>query len=242
MAHVKQSLIDAISAAVIGYPGRIPVQVMREFYAAKAQITGMTFRQAVKTVNYYQRTLSRDVREFYAGDMDTGAFIDDMIRLVEEQLTRAWNEGMRNNDLDPAKDMTEEWQAVLDGEINEEMEHILDFAQAIEDAAAAGKPVQQYLDRVQLWVNRYPDVVNLSMMTTSPEDRFVWRLGATEEHCATCAGLDGVVATGSDWIASGYRPQNPPNPELECGGWRCDCRLEYTEVSTPLTEGGIPQV
>jgi hypothetical protein len=213
--------------------------MVRDFYTAIAKREGITIRQAIKTVAYYDRVLSRDVRDFYNGEMDTGAFIDDMIRLVEEQLTRAWNEGMRNNDLDPQKDMTDEWQAVLQGEIGEEMEHILDFAQEIEDAAAAKEPLQPYLDRVALWVNRYPDVVNLSMITTGADDRLIWVYGDTD-HCETCLTLNGIIATAAEWEASGYRPQNPPNGMLECGGWHCQCTLEHTKY--PVTAGGIPQL
>lgn len=235
----RVKLITALQAAIDRHPKHVGVRLLREFYTVKAATLGIPYREAVKTVSYYDRVLSRDVRDFYNGELDAGGFIDDLIRLVEEQLTRAWNEGMRNNDLDPAKDMTDEWRAVLQGEIDAEMEHILDYAQAIEDAAAAGEPIQPYLDRVQLWVNRYPDVVNLSMMTTKPEDRFIWVYGDTD-HCETCLTLNGIIATGAQWEESGYRPQNPPNDMLECGGWHCQCRLEHTKY--PVTAGGIPQM
>lgn len=55
------------------------------------------------------------------------------------------------------------------------------------------------------------------------ELRLVWRLGNTEEHCTDCATLDGQAMTVSEWRAAGIRPQHP---DLACGGWRCDCRLE----------------
>jgi hypothetical protein len=194
--------------------------------------------RAMKTEAYYRRALNRDVLDFYRGDIESGEFIDDMVMLISEQLTRAWNEGMRENGLDPKKDMTDEWQGILDGLIADEEDHVLDYAQAIEDARNNGTPIDPLKARVELWVNRYPEVVSFSKITTAPKDRFVWRLGATEQHCDTCARLNGTVATGADWIASGFHPQDPPNDLLECGGWRCDCKLEYTEE--PTTEGGIP--
>ena len=193
---------------------------------------------AMKTEAYYRRALNRDVLDFYRGDIDSGEFIDDMVMLISEQLTRAWNEGMRANDLDPKKDMTDEWQGILDQLIKDEEDHVLDYAQAIEDARKAGTPIDPLKARVELWVNRYPEVVSLSKITTKPEDRFMWKLGATEQHCETCARLNGTVATGAQWAESGYHPQDPPNDKLSCGGWKCDCRFEYTEE--PLTKGGIP--
>jgi hypothetical protein len=59
----------------------------------------------------------------------------------------------------------------------------------------------------------------------------VWRLGATERHCADCARLDGRALTREGWLAAGVEPKSP---QLQCGGWRCDCRFE--EVVLP---GGI---
>lgn len=55
------------------------------------------------------------------------------------------------------------------------------------------------------------------------EPSLTWRLGATEQHCTDCASLDGQTMTVSEWKAAGIQPQSP---DLECGGWRCDCRLE----------------
>ena len=194
---------------------------------------------AIKTEAYYEHALNRAVLDFHRGDMDSGEFIEEMVQLIEGQFTRAWNEGMRNNDLDPEKDMTDEWEGLLQEAIDNELNNVLNFAQDIENARMAGEPVGPLQQRISLWTNRYNEMVNYAMRTTRPDDRFIWRLGATEEHCDTCAALDGVIATGRDWDASGYHPQGAPNPLLECGGWRCDCRLEYTE-NPNVTEGGIP--
>jgi len=192
----------------------------------------------IKTVGHYERVLKEAVHDLYNGVIDDRTFIDNLLNLIDGQLTRAWNEGMRNNDLDPQRDMTPEWEEALENLKLNELDYVDDFADEIIRAAKAGDPIDPFLDRSTLWANRYNEVVNTSMITTRPEDRFAWRLGATEEHCATCATLNGVVATGQEWQESGYHPQEPPNGMLECGGWRCDCRFEYTEE--PATEGGIP--
>ena len=212
------------------------LEARRNVIEAMLSIAAMLGGDAVKTVAYYDRVLSKDVRGFYNGTMDAGAFIDDMIRLINEQLTRAWNEGMRANDLDPGRDMKPEWQAVLDGVIESELDHVLDYAEAIEKAAAEGLPVDGLLGRVKLWANRYNEVVNLSKLTTRPKDRYRWVIGSTAEHCSTCLGLNGKVASAEDWIARGYRPQGR---ELACGGWNCQCSLVYTEE--PVTQKGPPE-
>jgi len=191
---------------------------------------------AHKTVAYYERVLSKNVRGLYRGGMDAGAFVDDHIRLVEEQLRRAWNEGMRANDLDPSRDMKPEWEAILQDVIAEEFTHIEDFAAAIEKAAAEEQPIDGILGRVKMWANRYNEVMNLAKLTTRPKDHYKWQIGSTVEHCSTCQGLHGKVATAKEWIASGYRPQGRM---LECGGWNCQCMLVYTEE--PVTQEGTPK-
>lgn len=191
---------------------------------------------AIKTVAYYQRVLSRDVRDLYNGEMEMGAFVDDMLRLIEEQFRRAWNEGMRDNDLDPAKDMTDEWEAILQDAMSSELDFVEPFADAIREAAAAGNPIQPLLDRVTMWTNRYNEMVSLARITTRPDDRYKWVYGDTE-HCTTCLTLNGIVATGKEWAECPYQPQGE---NLECRGFHCQCKLEYTEE--PLTEGGIPSL
>lgn len=55
-----------------------------------------------------------------------------------------------------------------------------------------------------------------------PESRFRWELGNTEEHCTDCLALNGQVKTSSEWLSAGIAPQSP---DLECGGWLCDCKF-----------------
>ena len=80
-----------------------------------------------------------------------------------------------------------------------------------------------------MWSNRYNEVVNEAKIWFGGKQRLKWKLGATEKHCTTCQALDGIVAYASEWEQSGLKPQNPPNPNLECGGWHCDCSLETTD-------------
>lgn len=193
----------------------------------------------VKTVDYYQRVLWGNVRDLYNDKMSEDAFIDDLVRLIDEQLRRAWNQGMRENDLDPERDMTPEWEDHLQEIMTNELDYVETFARDIREAADNGEQVDQFRSRVDIWTNRYNEVVNDAKVTTRPEDRFKWVFGDTI-HCSTCAALNGIIATAKQWDESGYKPQSPPNDKLECGGWHCQCQYEYTEE--PVTEGGIPDV
>lgn len=197
---------------------------------------GYEIPEELKTVEWYRRTLWRNVRDLYNQEIDVQMFLNFHVDIVREQLRRAWNEGMRENGLDPERDMKPEWEARLQNIMVNELMHMEDFANAVGNAAILGEPIEPFRARVDLWANRYNDVVNEAKLLTKPEDRYRWVYGDTE-HCETCAHLNGIVATATQWADSGYIPGHPPNNRLECGGWRCQCRLERTDA--PLTEGGI---
>lgn len=185
---------------------------------------------ALKTVGYYARAMWDYVLALYRGKMDGFGFVEKMMALISGQLRRAWNEGMRVNGLDPKEDMTAGWEGLLQGIIADEYNYMVDLGAEIEKAAIDNAGYDQFRHRIDIWVNRYNDVVNRAILETAGrKDRFKWTLGDTEEHCTTCSMLDGHVAWAEEWWASDFHPQLPPNPLLECGGWQCGCRLEKTE-------------
>ena len=179
-----------------------------------------------KTLDYFLRVLLAWVNDLYNGSTSEAEFVDRLAELIDQQLTRAWNEGMRANGLDPIQDMTEEYQQQLQDIIASEYSYVDQFAR---DIAAHSGTLPQFQSRAQLWANRYNDVVNQSKLATADgKDRYEWVYGDTD-HCETCASLNGLVATAKEWDISGFKPQSAPNDMLTCGGWKCQCRLEPTD-------------
>lgn len=216
------------------------------------QITGLartlrrlaykTHIEAIKTVGSYTLHIWQDMREYFHQEQDAFEFIDSLTAEITNQYTRAWNEGARAAGVDP-RDMADPDLAHLDDMIRAEFNFVLGLAEDIDNARYREMTDQEFADafkgRADLWANRYTEVKNEAVVWFSRE-KLVWILGATEQHCSTCARLNGVVAYADEWYASGLRPQNAPNERLECGGWRCDCRLEPTDKRK--TRGGIPSV
>lgn len=196
------------------------------------------FCGVAKTVNYYRFALQRAIRDLYQTG-DIGRFIDVHARLIEEQFARAWREGLREVGIE-ADEMTAEEQKILNELIQHEEDFVLDFVAEIMQARAEGAPVQPFLARAELWANRYTDVVNQAKLIGGKNQKLEWVLGATEEHCASCLRLNGIVKRASYWNEKGVHPQGAPNDKLVCGGWRCDCRLNVTDK--PLTKGPLPRL
>ena len=184
----------------------------------------------IKSYDYFLRTLIHSVHMVYDGYM-AGDFIDVMASLIQGQLTRAYQEGVQEAGLD-IDEMTSEMHEELEKFILSEFDYVDRFYRDIVDARIDEQPVEPLLARAQLWANRYNDVKNAAMRTVVliKGGKLVWRLGATEEHCVTCNALNGIVAFAKEWEASGYKPQSPPNPLLECKGWNCGCSLTETSA------------
>lgn len=82
-------------------------------------------------------------------------------------------------------------------------------------------------NRVGMWINSGLRAFNVGQIfapTPAGEDepRFMWKRGATENPCKDCESLDGQIKTASEWQKAGIEPQSP---DLECGGWNCQCRF-----------------
>jgi hypothetical protein len=173
--------------------------------------------------------LRQYARDYYTGKIDDGAWLDKSLAAVTEQMGRAWREGMRSNGLGP-EDMDDEMQGMLDEIITSEQDHLTNLSDLINQQRASDAGMDAINARVDTWAARYPDVVNRAKLASSPDNqRMIWVYGDTE-HCDTCLMLNDKVLTAKEWRESGYQPQSPPNPKLDCGGWRCKCKLQKTKL------------
>ena len=190
-----------------------------------------------KTALHYEFSLRTAIHNLYeTGDL--GAYIDHHSRLIEEQFNRAWREGLRELGLTP-EDMTSAEVSRLNELIYEEEGYVLDFAAEILRARENGDPVSPFTSRAQTWANRYNSIVNEAKTMAGKDQKLEWVLGVAE-HCSSCIKLSGIVKRASVWHNAGIRPQNAPNPMLECGGYNCKCQLVPT--TKPGTRGRFPKL
>ncbi len=187
----------------------------------------LAIQHGIKTADYYLRVLMTWVNDLYNHEVSEDEFIDRMADVIEQQLTRAWNEGMRANGLDPAEDMLPEWQDILTEIIASEYAYVDGFAADI----ASGKfSLAQLQARANIWANRYNDVVNRAIAATADgKDRLIWVYAPEKQHCPECEKLDGIVAFAREWDELGVHPGGADNPMISCGGWNCGCQLLPTD-------------
>lgn len=185
----------------------------------------------IKTEAMFLRQLWHYALELYRGGSEF-TFLNDMIAAIGSQLTKAWREGADAVGVSP-DEFTLSDDAIIQGIIEDEYNQVLKLGADILADKAAGMSVSdfrnKYKPRVEMWALRYTDTVNRAKAHFGKKIKLEWVMGETEEHCATCNRLNGMVAWADEWETAGVFPQNPPNDALECGGWRCGCRLEKTD-------------
>ena len=183
---------------------------------------------AYKTYDYFLSELQRMVNNVYNGNLG-GEFIDIVASLIQGQINQAFEFAWRDSEV--RGEMPEGLSAEAEGMILEQYNYVDQFYRDIIDARVDKKPIDPLLTRCPLWANRWNEAYTraTSLIVQMMGGKQVWKLGATEQHCSTCYGLNGIVAYASEWDELGVHPQGAPNEILECGGWRCDCSLEQTD-------------
>lgn len=193
-------------------------------------VRGLIARLAIKTLEQYRARLWAACVRLFNGGRDA-AFEASFIRSIDQQLTKAWDEGAESIGVEP-DEYTDADITIRDAIINNETEFINGLMNDIQTAKDSGMAREdfdkQFGSRADLWANRWTETVNRARMQMGSKQRFTWRLGSTEEHCDTCSRLNGITAFGYEWDEARIQPQAPPNSALTCSGWRCDCSLEPT--------------
>ncbi len=115
-----------------------------------------------------------------------------------------------------------------------ESEYVGDFADTVYGDAVT---IADYEARAELWANKsLTAFYQAGVLSADANGMYEWALGATEEHCETCAALDGQVHRYRDYYNKGLMPKSNL---LSCGGWRCDCSISRT---TGKARGRLPSV
>ena len=184
---------------------------------------------AIKTTSYYDRVMWKAVRDAYNGLLTAFEFEDIMLKQISYQFRRGWLAGLRELGLS----MTPEMEAELQAAMVEEIGYVQKLMDDIRQAAIDESGYDQFRDRVRMWAHRYDEMRNRALLFAGGNTLLTWELGNTEIHCDGSKGNDknclsraGMTKPAADW----NRDVRPQSRELECGGWRCDCRLVMVDT------------
>lgn len=185
----------------------------------------------------YQGGIRSAVRGLWSGDLGWFDAVDSMVGEIERNFTRAWEEGMSSCGI-RLDEMTLEESSRLRLEINNEIQYVYTFADAIiNNSRANNGKLRTLYDRVDMWINRYNSVRDLAMTYACQDQKLMWVMGYTKEHCLDCLRLDGRVYRASLWRSADLYPRKH---SLQCGGFRCAC--EFVSTNEPATPGFPPRI
>ncbi|MGH9158210.1 MAG: hypothetical protein ACRD1K_20770 [Acidimicrobiales bacterium] len=182
----------------------------------------------------YQASIRAAVRGLWNGALGEIEFVDSMISASARGTEQAWREGAKECGVGP-DERTPQEEAALVAIQNRNLAALRSFATTIAGATrASGAPLQPHLNRAELWVNRYNEARNQARAMACADQKYAWEVGPTE-HCGTCLKMNGKVKRASTWAEADIRPQHP---NLECGGFRCQC--SFRQTSDSLSRGPLP--
>ena len=193
------------------------------------------------------------VRGLFNAQITQVSFYGTMQSTITRRLTEAFYKGAAKCGIKP-DELTAEEREIMQTLINSNMTYVSSFgADIVADreqflADNPGKvlgprsfpaPLRALYGRVDLWVGRYNEAVQLGQVTACKDKKLEWVLGEAE-HCSSCLKLAGKVKRASFWLSSGIIPRVAGAGYLECRGYRCQCSLNETEK--PLSKGPLPRL
>ena len=193
-----------------------------------------------KAESNYRSAIRSMVRALWAGVIDIDQAFDVGETSIRFGLTQAWNAGLQSVGDIPAEQSPQqriELQQMIANEINLLFPFLLDIEA---NSKANGGKLGPLFTRSEMWILRATDAENRARASALSDPRLAWRLGITEQHCGSCARLDGKIKKASYWQRLNIRPQSPPNEKLECGGYKCLCFFEPT--TEPQSRGPLPSL
>ena len=172
------------------------------------------------------------VTTLYAGVITYGQAYARASKIISEALRSAFYAGFVKAGIYPSEITPEEHNKINDY-IYTQIDFLPGYLNAIQSHASSKAGL---ISRLELWINRYREAINLGFLWAEGDPKVIWVLGPTSDHCSSCSRAAGKVKRKSQFEAIGLIPQST---NLECGGFRCKCSLEKTDE--PMSMGPLPR-
>ncbi len=183
----------------------------------------LPFEEKFRTQADYQSRINGIAQNLWSGKISAYDF-DNLMRVAIEYGVRgAWESALKEFNMGMDNMTSEERKAMLET-IYMESGYVAGLRNYIlAHNKASGYKWGSLQDRLQLWGNRWRDVVNQARLSASNNAPLTWEYGDTIDHCEDCSRVAGRTYRARTWEKWGWRPQSP---QLACRGFRCKCELK----------------
>lgn len=223
---------------------------LQTFLDATDKVVRQNILFTIKELQGYVRYKSvKEVLQAYRDELTTltidglgsktssGDMSRQMKRMIKSMARDAYTEGLLEGGVDE-EELEDEDERIIDEWVAEQTSYTLEYAKSITEARKSDDDeevtLNNFLTRVEYWVDNLNVLANKGYASAKSDMMVRWRLGETEEHCATCSKLNGQRHRLSWFTSRDYLPQQRGSEELQCGGWKCDCRLEDMKGNTVM--------
>lgn len=208
------------------------IGVMRRIMAALKFTAG----QSLESIENEYATVLFEVMDDYANhERPVTSYRNRYNRAANDAMNGAvvagWIDGGANGQI-PGE--LQDW---VNARIDQETEFISGMFADLKELRAEGdmdKLANYIQDRAQGYTASLEGVYLRGKTFAMGERPGVWRFGATEEHCDTCASLDGNTHPVNWYRENGYIPREAGSMTLDCHGYHCDCRVEDPDTGEQL--------
>lgn len=197
----------------------------------KTTIPGLKKNKQIESdVSEFEDEFQALSEEALNGDISQAAFLDEAGILVAQQVMLAFLEGSGKT----INQLTDSDRAIIQQQTDEQLDYLPEYYNAVLGFADNDEPDVNIANRAALWGATILGIYALGLLYSDDDEQHIaWALGPTD-HCGDCLRLSTIVATREQWRNSEWRPQSR---NLECGGYRCQCRL--IETDEPI-QGSFP--
>lgn len=197
---------------------------------------GDTDEPVTKERSGYKISLYSAAQRLWEGRITSSRFRSDVTTAIQSNFTDAWVAGAKQCGIQ-ADELTDEEQAALSEEIYVNISAIDGLAEFITDnSKESGSTFGTITSRLSMWVNSYDRVSEIAKSYACSDQKMVWVLGVTEQHCKDCLRFGGRIYRMSMWNKIGVLPKSM---QLACHGYRCQCKLVPTTKA--MTKGRPPK-
>lgn len=187
----------------------------------------------------YGQNIEEAMLDFFMAEDPVTAYRNAMNKSMSDAFLSAFELGYTDNGAElPLDDDALEW---LSSKQEQEFGFIRELFVSLKDMRAAyrakeiktGEVKAEVVSRRDGYLATLDAVYTAAKMYAKKNAMLEWRYGDTV-HCGTCEKLNGQKHKATWYLSRDYIP-GKPGAAMDCGGWRCQCRLIDVKSGNEIT-------
>lgn len=200
---------------------------LRQLLAQAQRYLPPEYKTVSGVADSYYIALTKFCTQAWRGEMDKVDFQRAHRALLKQSAEEVYIEGLKEggyeSEGEARANMEDSDWAAIDAFYKDQSQYVNAFAK---DVTSATREMQAGIfSRCETWAASLAALGAIARAAAQKNRMGTWRLGKTEEHCDTCAKLNGTRHRVRWYTERGYIPRQPGNEMLKCGGWNCDCKV-----------------